>query len=54
MLKSRKMRWVGHAARMEKKRNGYRILVGKPEGKRPLGRPRHRWVDGITMDLREI
>jgi hypothetical protein len=39
---------------MEEKRNAYRILVGKPEGKRPLGRPRHRWVDNIKMDLREI
>jgi hypothetical protein len=45
MIKSRKMRWAGHVARMEAKRNAYRILVGKPEGKRPLGRP---------MELREI
>jgi hypothetical protein len=48
------MRWAGHLARMGEKRNAYRILVGKPEGKRPLGRPRRRWVDNIKMDLREI
>jgi hypothetical protein len=54
MIKSRRMRWPGHIARMEEKRNAYRILVGKPEGKRPLGRPRRRWVDGIKMDLRDI
>jgi hypothetical protein len=54
MIKSRKMRWAGHVARMGEKRNAYRILVGKPEGKRPLGRPRRRWVDNIKMDLREI
>jgi hypothetical protein len=47
MVKSRMMRWVGHVARMGEKRNAYRILVGKPEGKRPLGRPRCRWVDNI-------
>jgi hypothetical protein len=44
----------GHAARMGERRNACRILVGKPEGKRPLGRPRRRWVDNIKMDLREI
>jgi hypothetical protein len=54
MIKSRRMRWEGHVARMEEKRNTYRILVGKPEGKRPLGRPRRRWVDNIKMDLGEI
>jgi hypothetical protein len=54
MIKSRRMRWAGHVARMGEKRNAYRILVGKPEGKRPLGRPRCRWVDNIKMDLREI
>jgi hypothetical protein len=54
MIKSRRMRWAGHVARMGEKRNAYRILVGKPEGKRPLGRPRRRWVDNIKMDLREI
>jgi hypothetical protein len=48
------MRWAGHAARMGERRNSYRILVGKPEGKRPLGRPRRRWVDNIKMDLREV
>jgi hypothetical protein len=51
MIKSRRMRWAGHAA-YRGKRNAYRILVGKPEGKRPLGRPRRRWVDNIKMDLR--
>jgi hypothetical protein len=54
MVKSRSMRWTGHAARLGKKRNAYRILVGMPEGKRPLGRPILRWVDNIKMDLREI
>jgi hypothetical protein len=46
--------WVGHVARMGEERNVYRVLMGKPEGKRPLGRPRHRWEDGFRMDLREI
>jgi hypothetical protein len=54
MIKSRRMRWAGHVARMGEKRNAYRILVGKLEGKRPLGRPRRKWVDNIKMDLREI
>jgi hypothetical protein len=54
IIKSRKMRWAGHVARMEKKGNGCRILVGKPEGKRPMGRPRQRWVGSIKMDLREM
>jgi hypothetical protein len=54
MMKSRRMRWTGHVARMGETRNAYRILVGKPEGKRPLGRPRCRWVDNIKIDLREI
>jgi hypothetical protein len=49
-----RMRWAGHAARMGETRNEYRILVGKPERKRPLGRPGRRWVDNIKMDLREI
>jgi hypothetical protein len=53
-IKSRRMRWAGHVARMGEKRNAYRILVGKPEERRPLGRPRCRWVDNIKMDLREI
>jgi hypothetical protein len=47
--KSRRMRWAGHVARIGEKRNAYRILVGKPEGKRPLERPRHRWEDNIRM-----
>jgi hypothetical protein len=51
MIKSRRMRWAGHVARMGEKRNAYRLLVGKPEGKRPLGRPRLRWVDNVMMDL---
>jgi hypothetical protein len=53
-IKSRRMRWAGHVARMGEGRNVYRVLVGKPEGKRPLGRPKSRWEDGIRMDLREI
>jgi hypothetical protein len=51
MIKSRRMRWVGQVARRGKKRNAYRILVGKPEGKRPLGRTRCRWLDNIKIDL---
>jgi hypothetical protein len=47
------MRWAGHVARTGEKKNAYRILVGKPEGKRPLGRPRRSWVNNIKMDLRE-
>jgi hypothetical protein len=54
MIKSRMMRWAGNMARMGEKRNAYRILVGNPEGKNPLGRPRLMWVDKIKMDLREI
>jgi hypothetical protein len=54
MIKSRRMRWAGHVTRMGETRNAYRILVGKPERKRPLGRPRCRWVDNIKVDLREI
>jgi hypothetical protein len=53
-IKSRRMRWAGHVARMGQERKVYKDLVRKPEGKRPLGRPRHRWEDGIRMDLREI
>jgi hypothetical protein len=53
-IKSRRMSWAGHVVRMGERRNVYRVLVGKPEGKRPLGRPRRRWEDGIKMDLREI
>jgi hypothetical protein len=54
IIKSRRMRWSGHVARMGEKRNAYRVLVGKPEGKRPLGRPRCRCVDNIRMDLGEV
>jgi hypothetical protein len=54
MIKSRRMRWAGHVARMGEKRNAYGILVGMPEGKRPLERSRCRWVDNIKIDLREI
>jgi hypothetical protein len=54
VIKSRRMRWARHAARMGERRNAYRILVGKPEGTKPLGKPRHRWVDNIQMDLREV
>jgi hypothetical protein len=54
MIKSKRVRWAGHVARKGEKRNAYRILVGKPEGKRQLGRPRRRWVDNIKIDLREI
>ncbi|KAJ4452239.1 hypothetical protein ANN_03757 [Periplaneta americana] len=53
-IKSRRLRWAGHIARMGESRNACRVLVGKPEGKRPLGRPRHRWEDNIKMDLREV
>ena len=49
-----RMRWAGHVARMGEKRGVYRVLVGKPEGNRPLGRPRRRWVDNIRMDLQEV
>jgi hypothetical protein len=48
------MRWAGHVARIREKRNVYRLLVGKPEGKRPLGRPSRRWIDNIKVDLLEI
>jgi hypothetical protein len=54
IIKSRRMRWAGHVARMGENRNAYRLLVEKPEGKRPLERPRHRWVDTIRMDLGEV
>jgi hypothetical protein len=53
-VKSRRMRWARHVACMGQERKVYKVLVGKPEGKRPLGRPRRRWEDGIRMDLREI
>ena len=48
------MSWAGHVARMGEKRGAYRVLAGKPEGNRPLGRPRRRWVDNIRMDLQEV
>jgi hypothetical protein len=54
IIKSRRMRWVGHVTRMGEKRNACRILVGKPEGKRRVGRPRRRWAYNIKMDLGEI
>jgi hypothetical protein len=54
MMKPRRMRWAGHVARMGEKRNACRLLAGKPEGRRPLGRPRRRWVDNIRMDLGEV
>jgi hypothetical protein len=54
VFKSRRMRLAGHAAGMGERRNAYRILVGKPDGKRPLGRPRRRWVDNIKINLREV
>ena len=49
MIKSRRLRWAGHVARMEEGRSSFKILTGKPTGKRPLGRPRRRWEDNITM-----
>jgi hypothetical protein len=52
MIKSRRRRWAGYVARLGEKRNSHRILVGKPEGKRPLGRARRRWVDSIKIDLK--
>jgi hypothetical protein len=54
IIKSRRLRWVGHVARMGEKKNTYRLLVGKLEGERPVGRPRCRWVDNIRMDLGEV
>jgi hypothetical protein len=54
IIKPRRMRWAGHVARIGETWNAYRILVGKPEEKRPLERPRRRWVDNIKIDLREI
>jgi len=54
VIKSRRMRWAGHVARMGKRRGVYRVLVGKLEGKRPLGRSRRRWEDSIKMDLQEV
>ena len=54
VIKSIRMRWAGYVSRMVEERGVYRVLVGKPEGKRPLGRPRRRWVDNIRMDLQEV
>jgi hypothetical protein len=51
IMKSRRMRWAGHVARLGDKRTAYTLLVGKPEGKKPLGRPRRKWVNNIKMDL---
>jgi hypothetical protein len=53
-MKLRRMRWAGHVTRLWEERNSYRLLVGKPEGKRPLGRATRRWVDDIRMELGEI
>jgi hypothetical protein len=54
IMKSRRMRWAGHVVRMGKKRNAYRLLVGKPNGRRPLGRSRRRWLNNIKIDLVEV
>ena len=54
VIKSRRMRWTGHVARVRKRRGIYRVLVGKPKGKRPLGRHRHRWEDNIKVNLQEV
>ena len=54
VVKSRRMKWAGHVASMGEGRGVHRVLVGKPDGKRPLGRPRRRWEDNIKMDLREV
>ena len=54
VVKSRRMRWAGHVAHMGEDRGVHRVLVGKPEGKRPLGRPRRRWEENIKMDLQEV
>jgi hypothetical protein len=54
VIKSRRMKWAGHVARMGEERGVFRLLVGRPKGKRPLGRPRRRWEDNIKLDLREI
>jgi hypothetical protein len=54
IITSRRMRWADHVARIGEKRNAYTLLMVKPEGKRPLGRPRRRWVDNIRMDIGEV
>jgi len=54
VIKLRRMRWVGHVVRMGEEKEVYRVLLGKPEGRRPMGRPRNRWLDNIRMDLQEV
>ena len=54
VIKSRRLRWAGHVARMEEGRSAFKILTGKPTGKKPLGRPRSRWEDNIRIDIKEI
>ena len=54
VIKSRRLRWAGHVARMEERQCAYRVLVGRREGRRPLGRPRRRWEDNMKMDFREV
>ena len=54
VVKSKRMSWAGHVARMAQDRGVHRVLVGKPEGKRPLGRPRRRWEDNIKMDIQDV
>ena len=54
VIKSRRMKWAGHVAHMGERRGVYRVVVGKFEGRRPIGRPRHRWEDNIKMDLQEV
>jgi hypothetical protein len=54
IIKARRIRWAGHVAQMGEKRSAYGLLVGKPEGRRPVGRPRHRWLDNIWIDLVEV
>ena len=54
ILNSRRLRWAGHVVRIKESRNAYRVLVGRPEGKRSVGRPRRRWEDNVKMDLKEL
>jgi hypothetical protein len=54
MIKSRRMRWAGYVVHIGERKGAYRVLVGKPEGKIPLGRPRHRWEDNMKMNLQEV
>jgi hypothetical protein len=53
-IKSRRLKWIGHVARMGESRGAYRVLVGNPEGRTPLGKPRRRWKDNIKMELEEV